>query len=83
VIIHGEPLEAPPLDTILERNVKVLSLPTPTKFKTGATNHLMLPPRHSGFTVVQVLPQSEIWSNLEEGLTNMNKDGDLKDRVGI
>jgi hypothetical protein len=31
VVFHNEPLKAPPLDTVLERNVKVLCFPPPVK----------------------------------------------------
>jgi hypothetical protein len=33
--------------------------------------------------VAQVLPQSEMWVNPEEGFTKMKKYGNLKDIVGI
>jgi hypothetical protein len=49
----------------------------------GTANHLMLSPRQSGFTVVQVLPQSKMQANPEVGFTKMNKDDNLKNRVGI
>jgi hypothetical protein len=44
MILHGEPFKAPPLDAIIQRNVEILSLPTLTKFKASAANHLMMPP---------------------------------------
>jgi hypothetical protein len=43
VILHSKPLKAPPLDAILQRNIKILGFPTPTKFKAGTTDQLMLP----------------------------------------
>jgi hypothetical protein len=78
MILHGKSLKAPSLNDVLQRDIKVLSLSTPTKFKAGSTNHLMLPPRHSRFTMVQVLPQSKMRNNPEVDFIEMNEDSNLK-----
>jgi hypothetical protein len=31
MILHNEPLKAPPLDAVLERNVEILCFPPPAK----------------------------------------------------
>jgi hypothetical protein len=31
MVLHGKPLEAPPLDTVLQGDVKVFSFPAPVK----------------------------------------------------
>jgi hypothetical protein len=44
---------------------------------------LMLPPSHPRATVIQVFLQTEVRKNSKVGLTQVNKDRDLQNRVGI
>jgi hypothetical protein len=46
VILHGEPLEAPSLNAVLEGNVKVFHFPPLAKFQTCAADELMLSSSH-------------------------------------
>jgi hypothetical protein len=43
----------------------------------------MLPPSHPRATVIQVFPQTEVRKNSKVGLTQVNKDRNLQNRVGI
>jgi hypothetical protein len=53
VVLHNEPLKAPPLDTVLERNVKILCFPPSAKLQTCAANKLVLSPSHPGPTMIK------------------------------
>jgi hypothetical protein len=83
VVLHNEPLEAPPLDAILEGDVEVLCFPPVTQLQTCATNELVLSPSHLGPTMIQILPEAEMGENPEIGLTQMYKDGNLQDRIRV
>jgi hypothetical protein len=73
VILHGEPLEAPPHDAVLEGNVKVFHFPPPAKFQTCTTDELMLPSIHVVLTVVKVLPESKVGENSKTGLAQRHR----------
>jgi hypothetical protein len=73
MILHGKPLEAPSLDTVLQWNVKLFSFPTSAKLQTGTSDQLMLPPSHSRLTMVKVLPQAKMWKNSQEGFVEVYK----------
>jgi hypothetical protein len=40
-------------------------------------------PDHSGPTMIQILPKAEMGKNPEIGLTQMNKNGNLQDRIRV
>jgi hypothetical protein len=48
MIFHNKPLEAPPFDAVLERDVEVLCLPPTMHLQTGTTDELVLPPAIPG-----------------------------------
>jgi hypothetical protein len=52
VVLHNEPLEAPPLDAILEGDVEVLYFPPATQLQTCAANELVLSPSHPEPTMI-------------------------------
>jgi hypothetical protein len=83
VILHGEPLEAPSLDDVLEGDVKVFHFPPPAKLQTGTTDELMLSSSHTGPTVVKIPPESKVEENSKKGLTQVYENGNLKNGVGI
>jgi hypothetical protein len=83
VVLHNKPLETPPLDAILEGDVKVLYLPPATHLQTRATNELLLSPCHCRPIMIQILPKAKVGENLEVGLTQMNKYGNLQDRIRV
>jgi hypothetical protein len=56
VILHGKPLEAPSLNTVLEGNVEIFHFPPPAKFQTRDAEELVLPSSHAGPTVIKVPP---------------------------
>jgi hypothetical protein len=56
VFLHGKPLNAPSLNTILHRDIKIFDFLAPTKFQAGTTNKLMLSSSHPEPTLIEVLP---------------------------
>jgi hypothetical protein len=70
VILHNEPLKAPPLDAALERNVEVLQFPPMTKLQARAANKLVLSP-------------TEMGENPEKGLAQMYKNGNLQNGIRV
>jgi hypothetical protein len=44
---------------------------------------LVLSLGHPRPTVIQVFPQAKMWQNTKVGFTQMNKNGNLKNRIGI
>jgi hypothetical protein len=82
VVLHGKPLKAPSLNTVLQRDIKIFNFPAPTKFQAGTTNKLMLSSSHPGPTVVEVLPKPELRKNSKKSFTEVNKHGKLKNRIG-
>ena len=83
MILHGEPLEAPSLDAVLEGDIEVFHFPPPTKLQTGTTNKLMLPSSHTGSTVVKVPPESKVGEDSKKGLAQVYKNGNLKNGVRV
>jgi hypothetical protein len=66
VVLNNKPLQAPSLDTILERDFKIVSLPPTAHLQTSTPNQLMLSPGHPRATVIQVLPQSKMWQDAKK-----------------
>jgi hypothetical protein len=83
MVLHNEPLKAPPFDAILEGNVEILFLSPMTKLQTRTTNELVLSPSHLGLTVIQVFLETEMGENPEKGLTQMYKNGNLQDGIWV
>jgi hypothetical protein len=72
VVLYGKPLEAPSLNTVLQRDVKILNFPASAKFQASTANKLMLSSSHPGPTVVEILPKPMMRKNSKEGFTEMN-----------
>jgi hypothetical protein len=83
MIFHSEPLEAPSLNVVFQRNVEVVSLPTSANFQASTSNKLMLPSSHPKPTMVKVLPKLKVWKNSKKNFTKMNKHSNLKHIIGI
>jgi hypothetical protein len=83
VVLHNEPLKAPPLDVVLERNAEVLCFPPPAKLQTCAANKLVLSPSHPRPTMIKVFPETEMGENPEKGLTQMYEDGNLQNGIRV
>jgi hypothetical protein len=66
MILHDKPFQAPSLDTILEWDVEVVSLPPMAHLQARAPHQLVLPSSHPRATVVQILPQAKVWQNAEK-----------------
>jgi hypothetical protein len=67
IILNYEPLQAPSLDTVFERDFEILSLPPAAHLQASTPNQLMLSLGHSRATVIQVLPQPEMWQHAKKG----------------
>jgi hypothetical protein len=83
VILHSEPLEAPSLDAILERDINVFHFPPLAKLQTSAINKLMLSSSHTRPTVVKIPPEPTVGKDSKKGLTQVYKNGNLKNGVRI
>jgi hypothetical protein len=83
VILHGEPLEAPSLDVVLEGDVKVFHFPPPAKLQTGTTDKMMLSSIHTNLTVVKIPPEPKVGKDSKKVLAQVYKNGNLKNVVGI
>jgi hypothetical protein len=83
VVLHNEPLKAPPLDDFLERNVKILCFPPPAKLQTCAANKLVLSPSHLGPTMIKIFPGTEVRENPEKGLAQMYENGNLQNGIRV
>jgi hypothetical protein len=83
VVLNNKPLQAPSLDTVFERDLKIFSLPSTTHLQTSTPNQLMLPPGHSRATVIQILPQSKMWQHAKKSFAQMNINGNLQNGIGI
>jgi hypothetical protein len=83
VVLHGKPLEAPYLNTFLQRDIKIFNFPTSAKFQTSTANKLMLSSSHPGATVVEVLPKPKMRKNSKESFVEMNKYDNLKNKIGV
>lgn len=83
MIIHSKPFISLALDTLFQWDVQVLCLPSPTKFQTGAPDHLMLTNSHAWLTVVEISPQTKMRSNAKESLIKVNKNSDLQNGIRV
>jgi hypothetical protein len=83
VILHGKPLEAPSLNTVLPQDVKIFNFPASVMFQASTTNKLMLSSSHPGPTVVEVLPKPKMRNNSKESFAKMNKHSNLKNIFGV
>jgi hypothetical protein len=83
VVLHNEPLKAPPFDAVLERNVEVLCFPPPVKLQTRAANKLVLSLGHPRPTVIKIFLETKVGKNPKKGLTQMNENGNLKNGIGV
>jgi hypothetical protein len=83
VVLHGKPLKAPSLNTVLQRDIKIFNFPAPTKFQTSIANKLMLSSSHPGPAVVEVLPKPKMRKNSKESFAEVNKHDNLKNRIGV
>jgi hypothetical protein len=83
VVLHGKPLKAPSLNTIVQRDIKIFDFPAPMKLQAGTTNKLMLSSSHPGPIVVEVFPNPEMRKNSKESFTDVNKHDNLKKRIGV
>jgi hypothetical protein len=83
VILYNKPFQAPSFDVVLEWDVEVLCIPPTVHLQTRTTHELVLPPSHPRPTVIQVFPQAKMWQNTKVGFTQMNKNKNLQNRIGI
>jgi hypothetical protein len=83
VFLHGKPLKAPSLDTVLQRDIEIFILPSTAKLQASTANKLMLSFSHPGSTVVEILPKPEMRKNSKESFIEVNKNGNLKNRIGV
>jgi hypothetical protein len=83
MVLNNKPFQAPPLDTVFERDFKILSLPPTAHLQTSTPNQLMLTPGHSRAAVIQVLPQPKMWQHTKKSFAQMNVNRNLKNRIGI
>jgi hypothetical protein len=83
MVLNNKPFQAPSLDTVFERNFKILSLPPTAHLQTSTPNQLMLPLGHPRATVVQVLPQPKMWQHAKKSFAQMNVNGNLQNGIGI
>ena len=77
MILHSKPFEAPSLNAIFQRNVKIFSLPASAKFQTSASNKPMLPSSHPGPA------KPKVWKNSKESFTKVDKHSDFKHIIWI
>jgi hypothetical protein len=83
VILYDKPFQAPSFDVVLEWDVEILGFPPTTHLQTRTPHELVFSPGHPRPTVIQVFPQAEMWQNTKVGFTQMNKNGNLQNRIGI
>jgi hypothetical protein len=83
VVLHGKPLKAPSLDTVLQRDIEIFNLPASVKLQASTANKLMLSSSHLGLAVVEILPKPEMRKNSKESFAEVNKDGNLKNKIGV
>ena len=83
MVLYGKPLEAPSLNTVLQRDVKILNFPASAKFQASTANKLMLSSNHPELTMVEVLPKPKMRKNSKESFAEVNKHGNLKNRIGV
>jgi hypothetical protein len=73
VVLHGKPLKASPLNTVLQRDIEVFNLPTSAKLQASTSNKLMLSSGHPGPVVVEILLKPEVRKNSKESFTEVNR----------
>jgi hypothetical protein len=83
MVLNNKPFQAPSLDTVFERDFKILSLPPTAHLQTSTPNQLMLAPGHYRAAVIQVLPQPEMWQHTKKSVAQMNVNRNLKNRIGV
>jgi hypothetical protein len=83
MVLNNKPFQAPSLDTVFERNFKILSFPPTAHLQTSTPDQLMLTPGHPRAAVIQVLPQPKMWQHAQESFAQMNVNRNLKNRIGI
>jgi hypothetical protein len=83
MVFHNEPLQTPSFNAILKWDIKVFCFPPTAHLQTRTAHELVLSPSHPRMTVIQILPQTEVRKNSKVSLTQMNKDRNLQNRVGI
>jgi hypothetical protein len=83
VVLHGRPLEESSFNAILQRDIKIFDFPTSAKLQASTANELVLSSSHPGPTVVEVLPKPKMRNNPKEGFAEMNKHGNLKNKIGV
>jgi hypothetical protein len=83
VVLHGKPLKAPSLDIVLQRDIEIFNLPASAKFQASITNKLMLSSSHPVATVVKILPKPKMRKNSKESFAEVNKNANLKNKIGV
>jgi hypothetical protein len=83
VVLHNKPLKAPPLDVVLERNVKILCFPPLAKLQTCIANKLVLSPSHPGPIMIKIFLETEVGENPEKGLARMYENGNLHNGIRV
>jgi hypothetical protein len=83
LILHGEPLEAPSLDAVLEGDIKVFYFPPPVEHQTSTTDKLMLSSSHTRPKVVKIPLESKVGKDSKKGLAQVYENGNLENGVGI
>jgi hypothetical protein len=83
VVLHGKPLKAPSLDTVLQRDIKIFKLPASAKLQASTANKLMLSSSHPRPTVVEILPKPKMRKNSKESFAEVNKNNNLKNRIRV
>jgi hypothetical protein len=83
MVFHNEPLQMPSFNAILKWDIKIFCFPPTAHLQTRTAHELVLSPSHPRTTVIQILSQTEVRKNSKVGLTQMNKDRNLQNRVGI
>jgi hypothetical protein len=83
VVLHGKPLKAPSLNTVLQRDIKIFDLPASAKFQASTTSKLMLSSSHPGPTVVEIPPKPKMRKNSKESFIEVNKHNNFKNRIRV
>jgi hypothetical protein len=83
MVLHGKPLKMPSLNTILKRDIKIFDFPASAMFQASTANKLMMSSSHPRPTMVEVLPKPELKKNSKESFAEVNKHGNLKNRIGV
>ena len=83
MVLHGKPLKAPSLNTVLHRDIKIFDLPASAKFQASTANKLMLSSSHPRPIVVEIVPKPKMRKNSKESFAEVNKHDNLKNRIGV